>query len=287
MRGGTIMAGNKNWKQYYEQDIETFITSLCSEIEKGHFQEVKEGVNTIYEEFLHALTSNFTENKEKVDHALKEIYKSLQFLRTTTPGFFALKGKVEVMTEVTKTLLSQSLDVRTRLELQSISKYSNQILLYLLNQHHSSTKAIADYLNMAPPQLTGILDKLEDKEYIVRIREGKYIFNRLTKTGLMISRALEQEDSSYDIYEIIKALKDHNVRGFERKLESFMREHGEKSQLIKVLKELHEEQLFKVQLRPMKTIKVANQQVDGTKKELFSVKDHKLSLNHSYKSLNI
>jgi len=66
-----------------------------------------------------------------------------------------------------------------------------ELMILLKKKGEYSQKALAEDLSLAPSTITRFVNKLEKKEYVKKVRQGREAFVKLTDNGLKVTSEME------------------------------------------------------------------------------------------------
>jgi len=242
-----------DWKRLFEINSGSFFDTLQTSVKKKETEEAYEAVDYLTDTIIYFLEMKKNSALEELLPHLENLVFQFFFLSDASSGMYVLKGKIEALLKFMKFHMEVTPDTNWLIQLRG--KYDQPILLFLYQKNIEQMTRIADYLSIKGSQLTPIMDRLEDLDFIMREKEGKNVWCRLTKKGHLVAKYLYQSYNPEPIIRLIQEIRSaserpENIFRIEHIIEEYRYRYPEYLEVIKSLRELLHVTIFSQKTAP-------------------------------------
>ncbi len=232
----------QEWERLFETNPPQFFAEFTRLIDQEEMEPIRELSDLITAHVFYLHENRRLADLEELLPLLRAALRRLTYLRDRKPGLSVVKGRLETLAKLIQYYASTIPDVQVQLLVYK-SKYDTQILAYLLRKNLATMGEIAQYLHIQHPQLTPIVQSLEERELVYREKNGKNMFCSLTKKGFTLAKHLSQMEQVKPITEVIQALiaarkRQEDANDIKTKIDAYRQQYPQLLPVFESLKEL-------------------------------------------------
>ncbi|GAB7387949.1 hypothetical protein BSNK01_17860 [Bacillaceae bacterium] len=229
------------WEELITRSVADFFHEFNRKIDEQEIASLRTATEFLTGHIFYLLESNRVSAFEELHPYLQETIRKIVYLRDKKPGLLVLKGRLETLEKLVSYSRFVTPDVTWMIQLKG--KYDESILIYLYMNNVAQMSRIAHELEIVPSQLTPIIERLEQDEFLYREREGKNVWCRLTKKGFLLGKYLFQKQEVVPLYQAIREIthwmkRDGSIEKLEKIIEGYQSKYPIWDPFFHSLKEL-------------------------------------------------